>query len=76
MPQMGSDQPGETYYYSSLIVPIFGIAQPSLGPENDHLHAYVYYEHEAKKGGNNVCSLLWKYLESRGLGTEGLVLSS
>jgi hypothetical protein len=67
MPHMGSDQPGETYYYSALIVPIFGIAEPSIGPENDHLHAFVYYEHEAKKGGNNVCSLLWMYLDIRGL---------
>jgi hypothetical protein len=49
MPHMGSNQLGETYYYSSLAVPIFGIAEPSLGPDNDHLHVYVYYyEHEAK----------------------------
>ena len=67
MPQMGADQPGETYYCSPLIVPIFGIAEPNLSNENDHLHAYVYYEQEAKKGGNNVCSLIWLYLKSRRL---------
>jgi hypothetical protein len=67
MPQVGADQPGETYYYSPLIVPIFGIAEPNLSDENDHLHAYVYYEQEAKKGGNNFCSLIWLYLKSRGL---------
>jgi hypothetical protein len=64
MPQMGASQPGETYYYSSLLVPIFGIVEPSLGPDIDHLHAYGYYEHEVKKGGNSVHSLLWKYLDS------------
>jgi hypothetical protein len=66
MPHMGSNQPGETYYYSSLAIPIFGIAEPYLGPDNDQLHASIYYKHEAKKGGNNVCSLLWKYLVSQG----------
>jgi hypothetical protein len=60
-------QPGETYYYSPLIVPISGIAERNLSDENDHLHAYVYYEQEAKKGDNNVCSLIWLYLKSRGL---------
>jgi hypothetical protein len=67
MPKMGPGQPGETYYYTSLIIPNFGIAECSLSPDNGHLHAYVYYEHEAKKGGNNICLLLWKYLDSRGL---------
>jgi hypothetical protein len=66
MPQMGADQPGETYYSSPLIVPIFGIAESNLSNENDHLHAYLYYKQEAKKGGNNVCSLIWLYLKSRG----------
>jgi hypothetical protein len=66
-PNPGADQPGETYYLSPLIVPIFRIACPSANEANDHLHAYVYYEHEAKKGGNNVCSLMWKYLKDRGL---------
>jgi hypothetical protein len=64
---MGANQPGETYYYSPLIVPIFEIAEPNLSNENDHLHAYVYYEQEAKKGGNNDCSLIWLYLKSCGL---------
>ena len=28
---------------------------------------YVYYNHEAKKEGNNVCLLMWKYLQSCGI---------
>ena len=63
---MGSDQPIETYYFPPLIVPIFGIAETAVGMKM-HTHAYVYYEHEAKKGGNNICSLMCKYLQSRGL---------
>jgi hypothetical protein len=35
--------------------------------QDDHLHAYVYDELEGKKGGCNVCSLLTKHFNERGL---------
>jgi hypothetical protein len=65
LPYFGSEQPGETYYYSPLTVNIFGIVDTSA--VEDHLHAYVYDESEGKKGGRNVCSLLLKHLDDKGL---------
>ena len=56
MPHHGNEQPGETYYYSPLTVNIFGITDMAT----EILHAYVYDEGEAAKGGNNVTSLLYK----------------
>ena len=50
----GSEQPGETYYYSPLNAYVFGMVDCS----NDLLHAHLYMEGEAKKGGNNVASML------------------
>ena len=60
IPFFGSEQPGETYYYSPLTMNIFGVVDVSAA--NDHLFAYVYDESEGKKGGRNVCSLLLKHL--------------
>jgi hypothetical protein len=54
LPHHGNEQPGETYYYSPLSIFVFGITNYA----NEMLNAYVYDEGEAKKGGNNVCSLL------------------
>ena len=59
----GSEQPGETYYYSPLNVFIFGICDHAT----EILSAYVYQEGEGKKGGNNVTSLLYKKIEDEGM---------
>ena len=63
VPYFGSEQPGETYYYSPLNVFLLGIVDVS---NNDHLHAFTYTEGEGKKGGNNVASLIYKFLQSQG----------
>ena len=65
LPYFGSEQPGETYYYSPLTMNIFGVVDCCL--KEDHLHAYVYDESEGKKGGSNVCSLLMKHFHERNL---------
>jgi hypothetical protein len=64
LPYFGSDQPGDTYYFSPLSIYCFGISNLAKTP--DHLHAYIYKDGDAKKGGNNVASLLVKYLKDKG----------
>ena len=59
----GGVQPGETYYYSSLSISIFGLANH----ENEVLDAYVYSEGEGRKGGNNVASLIYKKIKDAGI---------
>ena len=63
LPNFGSEQPGETYYYSPLNVYCFGIVDTS----SDHLHAMLYLEGEAKKGGDNVASMICAHLKKDGL---------
>ena len=63
LPHHGNEQPGETYYYSPLTVNIFGVTDMAT----EILHAYIYDESEAAKGGNNVTSLLYKDLEEQGI---------
>ena len=62
LPHFGSEQPGEMYYYSPLNVFLLGIVDVS---NNDHLHTFTYTEGEGKKGGNNVTSLIFKFLQSQ-----------
>ena len=56
VPHFGSEQPEDTYYYSPLGVYIFGLCLKHISKEN--LYVYYYYEGDAKKGGNNVASML------------------
>ena len=55
LPHFGQEQTGETYYYSPLNISSFGCTDFST----DIVDASVYDEGEGKKGGNNVCSLLY-----------------
>lgn len=64
VPSFGYEQPGETYYYSPMNAYCFGVVDCTVTLE-DHLHAYIYMEDQAKKGGNNVASLLWLHLQSQ-----------
>lgn len=65
-PFFGAQQPGETYYYSPLSINVFGITDSCH--EEERLHAYCYHEGEGTKGGNNVVSMLHKYLrEQKGM---------
>ena len=50
LPHFGSEQPGDTYYFSPLTVNVFGLVDHTT----EVLSAYVYNEGEGKKGGNNV----------------------
>ena len=63
LPHFGNEQPGETYYYSPLGVYVFGIVNYA----DEKMNAYVYHEGEGAKGGNNVCSLVWKNLIDLGI---------
>ena len=63
LPHLGSNQPGKTYYYSPLKINVFGIV--NAGKNSGYLDAYLYHEGEGRKGGNNVASLLIKYLVQR-----------
>ena len=63
LPHFGCEQPGETYYYSPLIVNCFGCTDLAT----DILDAFIYNEGEGRKGGNNVCSLIYKKLKDDGI---------
>ena len=65
LPHFGGEQPGDTYYYSPRGIFIFGLVDLS----NEILSAYVYPEGEGKKGGNNVSSLIYKFLVDAGFFT-------
>ena len=57
VPHFGSEQPGDTYYFSPLSVYLFGIVR--LYNEIEDLVAFYYFEGDGKKGGNNVASLIY-----------------
>jgi hypothetical protein len=59
LPNFASEQPGATYYYSPMSCYCFGVVDAS----RDHLSAWLYTEDVAKKGGNNVASLLMHHLD-------------
>jgi len=63
-PYFGASQPGDTYYMSPRSVFCFGVS--NTGRKDHFLNAYIYLEGEAKKGGNNVASLLMKHLKDEG----------
>jgi hypothetical protein len=65
VPFFGSDQPGDTYYFTPKTVNGFGIVDRRW--DKDRLRLYVYGEDEGGKGGNNVWSLIMKFLEEGGL---------
>ena len=59
LPSFGSEQPSQTYYFSPLNVFAFGIYNVC----NGKLDACIYHEGQGKKGGNNVSSMIYQYLE-------------
>ena len=63
LPHFGNEQPGESYYWSPLGIYIFGTCNYAT----ETLNAYTYHEGEGDKGGNNVSSLIWKYLSDTGI---------
>lgn len=65
VPNFAGEQPGETYYYSPLNAYVFGIVNSATRPAK--LTASIYFEGEAKKGANNVASMLLKNLYDEGL---------
>ena len=60
LPQLGANQPGKSYYLSSLCIYTFGIVD--AGIKNSVLNAYVYPEWQGGKGGDNVASMLYLYM--------------
>ena len=65
VPNMNSEQPGETYYMSPVNAYIFGVADVANKPTT--LTAHTFIEGDGVKGGNTVASLLWKELDALGL---------
>ena len=65
-PHFGEKQPGESYYYVPLNVSNFGMANVaacnSCGDVCDHLYSHVCKEGTARRGGNEVASLVMKTL--------------
>jgi hypothetical protein len=64
LPHFGSEQPGDTYYYSPLFIYVFGVADVSS--DRPKLFSYGYHEGQGSKGGNNVASLLMKAMTDLG----------
>ena len=54
LPHLGGEQPGDTYYFSPVWLYCLGIVDVT----EDQLYAYLYDEASAKKGANNVASIL------------------
>ena len=67
LPFFGKRQPGDTYYLVPLNVSNFGMVNVAAfnykGEVKDHLYAHVYKEGTAKRGGNEVSSLVMKTLK-------------
>ena len=69
LPHYAEEQSGCTYYYSPLGVYNLGIVDRAYD-QNDglfdvHLHAHVYHEGTAKKGANNVASLVIQMMKEK-----------
>ena len=76
LPVYNKEQPGCTYYYSPLSVYNLGVVNHAHFYDNNrkygpHLHAHVYHEGVARKGANNVASLIVKTLRDHGILREG-----
>ncbi len=73
LPVFNSEQPGTTYYYSPLNIYNLGCVNHAHVVDQDHenprehMHCHIYHEGIAKKGANNVASLIMKTLQITGL---------
>ena len=65
LPHVVKEQPDSSYYLSQKIIYTLGIADISY--QNPKLYAYLYEEGSDKKGGNNVASIITKYLFKNGV---------
>jgi hypothetical protein len=63
LPHYGGEQPGEIYYFSPMTINLFGIFNLSLSPNK--VNCYAYREFTAKKGSNNVASIMMRDLYDR-----------
>ncbi len=54
LPHFRAEQPADIYYFSELMVNIFGISDVTRKPTK--MIAYGYTEDQGGKGGNNVAS--------------------
>jgi hypothetical protein len=68
-PHYGGEQPCEIYYLSALTINLFGIVDLSVTPQK--LNCYAYRESTAKKGINNVSSMLMHNLHENNCLTKG-----
>jgi hypothetical protein len=68
-PHYGGEQPGEIYYLSALTINLFGIVDLSVAPNK--LKCYAYRESTAKKGSNNVASMMMHNLHENNWSMKG-----
>jgi hypothetical protein len=68
LPFFGKSQPGDTCYFSPLKINVFGIVDCSIF--GGKLSAHVYDKGVAKKGGNNVTSLILNEFKRLNIMTE------
>ena len=72
LPHFGGEQPGEVYYFSPKTIYLFGVCEAAANPrateheEKEHLHCFTYQEETGNKGGNNVATMIMKFLQSKG----------
>ena len=75
LPVWNSEQPGPVYYFSPLSVYACSVVDHGHlyddGTVGEHLHAPVYHEGVAKKGANDVASLLVKTLKLKNILRKG-----
>ena len=71
VPIFNNEQPGSTYYFSPLSVYNLGMVDHAHvyddGRILEHMHCHIYNKGIAKKGANNVVSLIVKTLQQLNL---------
>jgi len=75
LPVYNREQPGLTYFYSPVIINNLGIVDHAHEYDgkspHKHMFTHVYHEGMARKGANNVASLIIKTLMKEGVMREG-----
>ena len=59
------DQPGNTYYMSTLTLLLFGVTDNLRLDGTDHMEAHLWHEKDGKRGMNNTISCSFKYYKEK-----------
>ena len=66
LPNFAGDQPGNTYYFTPLILFLFGVKDNYRLDGMDNMDAFLWHKKEGKCGYNNITLCLYSFYKSRG----------